>query len=1412
EEVLDLEEGASSGDEGCDRFANMSAAKPDLSYRGHTVHFWTIPYSAIEGRLTAENTSKKGMLRRFQEVYGEALEFYAVFRELHAESSRSWERKAHYHVVLKLKGRVRWIQIARELRARGIFGHLSLPTRYADIWRIVAYCYVPSARKPLPELDPDPLLSSNFPIIDMEKRLRGKLARTQVLRPWDFFQVLRRHPSIETYNDLIVWAQSQQKHGVPQYLEFMTRQGGKMSGLFKAWKQLMAKPVSQKSQREERLASRQAPCSCTTPGRLRSGLDALMELHEKDGERFGYFVKRLIRIGTAAKNCNILLCGASNAGKTALTRQNSCPVAWDTLLLLLEGEAVVAACKGSASVVISEPPPFLITCQERVVPLDANGRPNVAEKDAFHNRFALRWHLKCSIPSSMKDSQRKMCYRCVRCYSDWVDEKHAAYAEKAPDIEAETAALESAICQEDSRVPALQEEEELSGATTQPLLAAQSLKAMAPNLSKIDEFAPGSSRPLLLHRHRREEGNQPSQPLVPSHVEMLPAPRTPEPWTPPYPPPRVHILICFDILTGDRASATTINCGTAFKKKLVLTVYMCSGFCVDAAQGFVEVLQRKRKSCQGQPTPHVEWFNSLPEEEMVRLCWPEAPADERILAEAERHVAGLQTSRWVQDMNYSRGVAVPTYNVAAEYRRRAGGQQPALQSSMLGRDGRRGRPGRYLRLWAQRFRAKWGLAYQRIPACSFLPAEELVEKVLSDLETLAASFPSKQLCVVMDSAAQHLSERVVRRAADANIWLCVVPPKATGWQSVTRAGWTSTRVSALLFSLCSVVAELRAQADRSAVESAWLGALCEDVTPVGARGRVTGRSPVPLCAMSGSSGSFTRSSSSSSTSSDSLASSEVPEHPAEEEVLDLEEGEGCDRFANMSAAKPDLSYRGHTVHFWTIPYSAIEGRLTAENTSKKGMLRRFREVYGEALEFYAVFRELHAESSRSWERKAHYHVVLKLKGRVRWIQIARELRARGIFGKPLPELDPDPLLSSNFPIIDMEKRLRGKLARTQVLRPGDFFQVLRRHPSIETYNDLIVWAQSQQKHGVPQYVEFMTRQGGKMSGLFKAWKQLMAKPVSQKSQREERLRYWQASRQAPCSCTTPGRLRSGLDALMVREKDGERFGYFVKRLIRIGTAAKNCNILLCGASNAGKTALTRQNSCPVAWDTLLLLLEGEAVVAACKGSASVVISEPPPFLITCQERVVPLDAKGRPNVAEKDAFHNRFALRWHLKCSIPSSMKDSQRKMCYRCVRCYSDWVDEKHAAYAEKAPDIEAETAALESAICQEDSRVPALQEEEELSGATTQPLLAAQSADPRSSQLQPSGAAVRPQPAQLDELNPAEELKGDGSEPFQDRRVRPRLEPAVASSPAPAGRRQPAEPALGAFPCGDAACSTNA
>ena len=145
-EVLDLfEDLASSEDEGCDRFADLVTAKPDHSYRGHSVHFWTLPYSSRPDRVTAETHSAKGVMRLFKQVYGEALEYYAVFKEYHAASSKDWERKPHFHICLKLHRRVKLIRISQALRRHSIYAHLSVPTRFLCFWRVIAYCYVPIA-------------------------------------------------------------------------------------------------------------------------------------------------------------------------------------------------------------------------------------------------------------------------------------------------------------------------------------------------------------------------------------------------------------------------------------------------------------------------------------------------------------------------------------------------------------------------------------------------------------------------------------------------------------------------------------------------------------------------------------------------------------------------------------------------------------------------------------------------------------------------------------------------------------------------------------------------------------------------------------------------------------------------------------------------------------------------------------------------------------------------------------------------------------------------------------------------------------------------------------------------------------------------------------------------------------------
>ena len=474
----------SSEDEGCDRFADLVTAKPDHSYRGHTVHFWTLPYSAREDRKTAENSSPKQIMRVYKQVCGTCLEYYAIFKEYHAASSKEWERKPHFHICLKLNRRVKWIRIAQALRRNSIYAHLSLPTRFLCFWRVIAYCYVPSCRKPLSELDPDPLFSSKFPIDQLEKKCKGK--SKSHLRPWDFYQIIRKIPSIQTYADCVTWAQEQQRKGAPQYMEFMARQGSKMGPLFTSWRQLMVGRCTLKSLREDRLAmwneALASPCVCPTPDRLQNGLDDLLSFHEKDGERFSFLVQRMIRIGTALKSGNLLVYGASNAGKTCLTRpllsifkhkafvrpnrndtfplqglenylvacwqdrrHTLSPIGWDTILLLLEGESVQAAVKGGASVTVETPPPFIITAQEKIIPLSSKGVPDQAEAEAFQNRFCLRWHLRKALPKSQQDPQMKLAMRCGSCYSKWIDRNAAAYKLRAPDMEEQVIEMERAI-------------------------------------------------------------------------------------------------------------------------------------------------------------------------------------------------------------------------------------------------------------------------------------------------------------------------------------------------------------------------------------------------------------------------------------------------------------------------------------------------------------------------------------------------------------------------------------------------------------------------------------------------------------------------------------------------------------------------------------------------------------------------------------------------------------------------------------------------------------------------------------------------------------------------------------------------------------------------------------------------------
>jgi hypothetical protein len=486
---LFADEGDSSDDDlPVDRFSDLKTAQTGESYMGHTVHFWTFPWTSKAGANTAANTTKKQLARILRAVYGAAvLVYYVIVKEMHAFSKRSWERKPHFHVLLKLTRRVKWLAIAKDLRARDFYGRLSIPTRHSQYWHIFSYIYVPSLKKPLTELDPDPFLSSSFPVDELEKKFKKALFAKQQVRAWDFFQVLRKlGAAIRSYQDLVAWADLQRKRGLPEFEKFLVRQGPKMLPLFRSWQMLLVKPLADGGQRAARLAvwleALSAPCLCVTAGRLREALQSALEFHGKNTFRFAWMVKRMVRIGTAAKNANILLYGESNSGKTGLTRPlifmfgdacwvrpnagdtfpleglesklfgvwqdwrvNQTPVPWDTLLLVLEGESVQAAAKGAPSVLVHTTPPMFITTQTQVVPKNSHGLPDEAERMAFVNRFCLRWKFKKALPPELKDPLLKLCYCCTGCYSRWIEENAAEWSVQDPDAEQELRVMEQAM-------------------------------------------------------------------------------------------------------------------------------------------------------------------------------------------------------------------------------------------------------------------------------------------------------------------------------------------------------------------------------------------------------------------------------------------------------------------------------------------------------------------------------------------------------------------------------------------------------------------------------------------------------------------------------------------------------------------------------------------------------------------------------------------------------------------------------------------------------------------------------------------------------------------------------------------------------------------------------------------------------
>ena len=162
--------------------------------------------------------------------------------------------------------------------------------------------------------------------------------------------------------------------------------------------------------------------------------------------------------------------------------------------------------------------------------------------------------------------------------------------------------------------------------------------------------------------------------------------------------------------------------------RLVLCVYIVSNYCKELTSSFALSCQKKRRCGELEPLDVVALFDSWPTEDLLRLNDPENKQDVMIKKEAVRYLSSASVAQWVCDVNLKQKVAVPSQAMASAYQRqllRHGEWENASSKNAAAKKGR------YLRLWAQRLRAKWSLRYGQLPSTS-LCAADLVEKAHCD--------------------------------------------------------------------------------------------------------------------------------------------------------------------------------------------------------------------------------------------------------------------------------------------------------------------------------------------------------------------------------------------------------------------------------------------------------------------------------------------------------------------------------------------------------------------------------------------------------------------------------------------------------------------------------------------------------
>ena len=180
--------------------------------------------------------------------------------------------------------------------------------------------------------------------------------------------------------------------------------------------------------------------------------------------------------------------------------------------------------------------------------------------------------------------------------------------------------------------------------------------------------------------------------------------------------------------TGEARSTARMWQMTPRLTKVALTIYMIAQYRADPAIKFLHIASQKRrwpsKTDEELQRMVEDLFLQADVDEVSRMCDLEEPDDLSATAEALKYVEEWRAIEYVKDLNSRLGVAPSTEDILLKV------EENRLQIPGRCRPGSKGTAAEVkARIWAKRFRARWGGRYGKLRIADDMGLAEMQQKV-----------------------------------------------------------------------------------------------------------------------------------------------------------------------------------------------------------------------------------------------------------------------------------------------------------------------------------------------------------------------------------------------------------------------------------------------------------------------------------------------------------------------------------------------------------------------------------------------------------------------------------------------------------------------------------------------------------